>query len=94
MKSFAVLLASLTIAASAYAAGAHNATLAVSNMDCATCPIAVRKALERVPGVESAKVDFKAKLAVVAFDPAKTKPEALVKATTDAGFPSTVKQVQ
>jgi periplasmic mercuric ion binding protein len=94
MKFFAVLLASLAVAAGAHAAGAHNATLAVANMDCATCPITVRKALERVPGVESAKVDFKTKLAVVAFDPAKTKPEALVKATTDAGYPSTVKQVQ
>lgn len=94
MKSFAALLASLALAASAHAAGAHNATLAVSNMDCATCPLTVRKALERVPGVESAKVDFKTKLAVVAFDPNKTKPEALVKATTDAGYPSTVKQVQ
>ena len=94
MKSFAVLLASLAVAASGHAAGAHSATLAVSNMDCATCPITVRKALEGVPGVESAKVDFKTKLAIVAFDPGKTKPEALVKATTDAGYPSTVKQVQ
>ena len=63
-------------------------------MDCATCPIMVRKALEWVPGVESAKVDFKTKLAVVAFDPAKTKPEAFVKATNDAGYPSPLKQVQ
>lgn len=94
MKSFAVLLAALAVAAGAHAAGAHSATLAVTNMDCATCPITVRKALERVPGVESAKVDFKTKLAVVTFDPTKTKPEALVKATTDAGYPSTVKQVQ
>lgn len=94
MKSFAVLLASLAIAAGAHAAGAHSATLVVSNMTCATCPIAVRKALERVPGVESAKVDFTTKLAVVTFDPTKAKPEALVKATADAGFPSTVKQAQ
>lgn len=94
MKSFTVLLASLGIVAGAHAAGAHSATLAVSNMDCATCPITVRMALQRVPGVESAKVDFKTKLAVVTFDPAKTKPEALVKATTDAGYPSTVKEVQ
>ena len=36
----------------------------------------------------------KTKLAVVAFVPNKTKPEARVKATTDAGYPSTVKQVQ
>ena len=94
MKSFAILLASLAIAASAHAADVQNATLAVSKMTCATCPIAVRKALERVPGVESAKINFKSKLAIVAFDPGKTRPEALVKATTDAGFPSTVQQVQ
>jgi periplasmic mercuric ion binding protein len=94
MKSLALLLASIAVAGAAHAAGAHSATLAVTNMDCATCPITVRKALERVPGVESAKVDFKTKLATVAFDPAKTKPEALVKATTEAGYPSTVKQVQ
>ena len=93
MKSFAILLASLAIAASAHAADVQNATLAVSKMTCATCPIAVRKALERVPGVESAKIDFKTKL-TMAFDPGKTMPEALVKATTDAGFPSTVQQVQ
>jgi periplasmic mercuric ion binding protein len=94
MKSLALLLASTVIAGGAHAAGAHRATLAVTNMDCATCPITVRMALERVPGVESAKVDFKTKLATVAFDPTKTKPEALVKATTEAGYPSTVKQVQ
>lgn len=57
-------------------------------------PITVRKALEKVPGVDTAKVDFKSKRAVVAFDPAKTTPEALTKATADAGFPSSVKQVQ
>jgi mercuric ion binding protein len=45
-------------------------------------------------GVGSAKVDFKTHRAVVAFDPAKTTPELLTKATTDAGFPSTVKQLQ
>lgn len=94
MKAFTVLLASLGIVAGAHASGAQKATLSVSNMDCATCPITVRKALERVPGVKSAKVDFKARLAVVSFDPAKTKPEALVKATDDAGYPSIVKQVQ
>ena len=94
MKSLAILLGGMALVVGAHAAGTHNATLAVSNMDCGTCPITVRKALERVPGVASAKVDFKTKLVVVAFDPAKTKPEALVKATTDAGYPSTVKQVQ
>ncbi|MBY0234477.1 MAG: mercury resistance system periplasmic binding protein MerP [Burkholderiaceae bacterium] len=93
MKSLAFALATLFAAPAAFA-GAHTATLDVTNMDCAVCPITVRKALEKVPGVESAKVDFKTKRAVVAFDPTKATPEALTKATADAGFPSTVKQVQ
>lgn len=93
MKSLAFALAALVAASTAFA-GAHTATLDVTNMDCAVCPITVRKALEKVPGVDSAKVDFKTKRAVVAFDPAKTTPEALTKATTDAGFPSSVRQVQ
>jgi copper chaperone CopZ len=63
-------------------------------MDCAVCPITVRKALERVPGVGAAKVDRKTHRAVVVFDPSKTTPEVLTKATTDAGFPSSLKQVQ
>lgn len=93
MKSFAIALAAL-VASSAALAGTRTTTLDVSNMDCAVCPITVRKALEKVPGVDSAKVDFKTKRAVVAFDPAKTTPEALTKATTDAGFPSSVKHVR
>ena len=90
-KRLALLLAAV-VTMSAWAAG-NTATLSVDNMDCAVCPITVRKALEKVPGVESAKVDFKSKLAVVAFDASKTTPEALTKATADAGFPSSVKQL-
>lgn len=93
MKSLALALAAL-VASSAVFAGVHTATLDVTKMDCAVCPIAVRKALEKVPGVDSAKVDFKTKRALVAFDPAKTTPEALTKATTEAGFPSSVQKVQ
>ena len=94
MKILSTLVASLAISATALAAGPRTATLDVTNMDCAVCPITVRKALEKVPGVDSAKVDFKTKRAVVAFESSKTTPEALTKATADAGFPSTVKQVQ
>ena len=94
MKSIAFLLAAMVAACAALAGGVRTATLDVTNMDCAVCPITVRKALEKVPGVNTAKVDFKTKRAVVAFDPAKTTPEVLTKATADAGFPSSVKQVQ
>lgn len=94
MKSLAVLLSALAIAAGVHAAAGRNVTLRVSNMTCATCPIAVRMVLEKVPGVAAAKVDFESKLAVVTFDSAKTTPEALMKATGNAGFPSTLKQGQ
>ena len=93
-KTPAVLLAALMAAGAAFAGGTNTATLAVSNMDCAACPLTVRAALEKVPGVSTAKVVFKTKLAVVAFDPTRTSPETLTKATASAGFPSSVKQVQ
>ncbi|MES2226775.1 MAG: mercury resistance system periplasmic binding protein MerP [Pseudomonadota bacterium] len=93
MKYLALALAAL-VASSAAFAGGQTATLDVTNMDCAVCPITVRKALEKVPGVDSAKVDFKTKRALVTFDPAKTTTQALTKATADAGFPSTVKRDQ
>ncbi len=93
-KSLAFVLAALVAATSAFAGATRTATLDVTHMDCPVCPIAVRKALEKVPGVGSAKVDFKTRRAVVAFDPSKTTPEALTKATADAGYPSTVKQLQ
>ena len=93
-KSHAFALAAIVAATSAFAGGNRTATLDVANMDCAVCPITVRKALEKVPGVGSAKVDLKTHRAVVAFDPSKATPELLTKATADAGFPSTVKQLQ
>ena len=93
-KSHAFALAAIVAASSAFAAGTRTATLDVTSMDCAVCPITVRKALEKVPGVGSAKVDLKTHRAVVAFDPSKTTPEVLMKATADAGFPSSVKQLQ
>ena len=57
-------------------------------MSCATCPIAVRKALERVEGVRSAQVDFETKTATVTFDAAMTKVSELTEATSNAGYPS------
>ena len=94
MKRLPALLLAAATATSAWAAANRTATLAVDNMESAVCPIVVRKALEKVPGVASAQVDLKSKRAVVAFDPAQTTPEALTKATSDAGFPSIVKQLQ
>ena len=37
-------------------------------MTCPVCPITVKKALERVPGVTEAKVDFDKKTASISFE--------------------------
>jgi len=93
-RFFSCLTLGFLTAFGALAGPPKTATLSVSNMDCAACPITVRVALEKVPGVSAAKVDYKTKLATVTYDGAKTSAEALTKATSDAGFPSSVKQVQ
>ncbi len=63
-------------------------TLNVSGMTCAACPITVKKALEKVPGVSKVEIRFEKKQVLVTFDDAKTNADALVKATTNAGYPS------
>jgi mercuric ion binding protein len=82
------LMGMLLAAGIAFAAPPRTVTLAVENMTCGTCPIVVRKALERVPGVNSTAIDFDKKTATVIFDPDKTTSARLTQATTDAGFPS------
>ncbi len=69
----------------------QSITLDVQNMTCAMCPITIRKALQGVDGVNKANVDFASKTASVTFDPQKTSIEALIKATTNAGYPATVR---
>jgi mercuric ion binding protein len=92
-KLLLVAIASLVWAMPAWA-GSKTVTLTVSNMTCATCPLTVKMALTKVEGVSEAAVDFEKKEAVVTFDDAKTSAAALIKATTDAGYPSAVKPAQ
>jgi periplasmic mercuric ion binding protein len=73
-----------------FAAAPQTVVLDVQNMTCSLCPITVKKSLTQVPGVSTASVDLDTKTATVQFDPDKASPAALVKATTNAGFPSTV----
>jgi mercuric ion binding protein len=89
--SFAsLLLATLPLAA--LAAPPQTAVLDVQNMTCGLCPVTVKKSLEKVPGVSQARIDFDKKTATVTFDADKTSAAVLVKATTDAGFPSSVRK--
>lgn len=90
MRRF-ISLAGMLLTTTAFAGPPRTVILQVQNMTCQACPIVVRKALQRVPGVSSANVDFALKTATVTFDPDRVKPVALIQATTNAGFPSTVK---
>lgn len=72
-------------------AATKTVTLDVPGMYCAVCPITVRKALENVPGVAKAKASLEKKEAVVTYDDAKTNVKKLLDATSDAGYPATVK---
>lgn len=68
----------------------QSVTLDMQNMTCAMCKFTIKKALQGVEGVQKVSVDFDSKMAAVTFDPQKTNSEALIKATTHAGYPATV----
>jgi periplasmic mercuric ion binding protein len=90
MNHFVLLSALVAVPFTLFAGTLQTVTLEVKNLTCAVCPITVKKALEKVLGVTSATVDFGKKTASVTFDPDKASPATLAKATSDAGYPSTV----
>jgi mercuric ion binding protein len=79
------------LASSTAFAAVQTVTLSVPDMDCPVCPITVKKALEKVDGVKKATVSFEQHEAKVTYDDAITSTDKLIKATTDAGYPSTLK---
>ena len=86
------LLALIAAVAPALAGEPKMAVLDVPGMFCSLCPVTVRKALMRVPGVLEAKADLATKRAEARYDPDKVSAESLVKAVSDAGFPATLHQ--
>lgn len=90
MRGF-LILSLIAMPMGALAGTPVTVTLDVQKMTCPVCPLTVRKALEKVSGVSEVKVDFGNKTATVTYDPDQAGPTALTKATTDAGYPSTVK---
>ena len=69
-------------------AAMQQVTLTVPTMDCATCPVTIRVALMKVPGVKKALVSYARRTAKVTFDDEKTTVQALTQATDAAGYPS------
>ena len=86
-KFFAVAALGLLAAGSALAAP-RQVTLSVPTMDCDTCPVTIRIALMKVPGVKRAVVSYERRYAKVTFDDSKTSVAVLTKATEAAGYPS------
>ena len=88
-KLVTVLALSAALSAPAWAA-TQTVTLSVPGMTCASCPITLKKALNKLEGVENIEVNLEKKEALITFDDAKTTVEALLEATKNAGYPSTV----
>lgn len=61
-------------------------TFHVEGMACSHCENNVKRALEALEGVESAKVSASGKTAEVSYDPAKAAPGQMRAAIEDAGY--------
>ena len=81
----------LASAMSPVSAAEQTVSFDVEKMTCATCPIAVRKAIQRVDGVKDVEVSLENKSAIVTFDPSVTTATEIGKASTDVGFPASVR---
>lgn len=88
MSLVRLLVATLALAAIPAFAATRQVTLTVPTMDCATCPLTIRVALMKVPGVSKAVVSYKHRTALVTFDDAKTDVATLTRATDGVGYPS------
>ncbi|QWC20354.1 heavy metal translocating P-type ATPase [Halorubrum sp. 2020YC2] len=69
-----------------YGAVSETATVAITDMSCANCADANRDALEAVPGVVEADVNYATDEAQVRYNPADTSRSALYDAVEDAGY--------
>ncbi|MBX9696455.1 MAG: cation transporter [Alphaproteobacteria bacterium] len=66
-------------------------TLDIPGMFCPTCPYTVRKSLEKLPGVYKVETSVKTKSATITYDPTKVTIKSLITTTTNAGYPSSIK---
>lgn len=69
-------------------AAEQTVSMSVERMTCALCPLTIRKAMERVDGVQHVDVDYDTKTATVTFDDTKTTAADIAQASTDVGYPS------
>jgi mercuric ion binding protein len=86
-------LALLALLAAAPFAAAKQQTvqLTVPTMDCATCPITIKAALSKVPGVSKVQVSYAKREAIIVYDDTRATLADLKKATEDVGYPAMLK---
>jgi periplasmic mercuric ion binding protein len=92
LKAMLVAVVAVCVLTAPAWASPKTVTFNVSSMTCPACPITVKKALQKVAGVSQIDVEYEKKQVVVTFDDTKTNIDALVKATTNAGYPSQPKK--
>jgi len=66
----------------------NSVSLQVEKMNCPSCPFMIKRALERLDGVESASVSIDSKLAVIKYDDEKATAQDFIETITELGFPS------
>jgi mercuric ion binding protein len=81
----------LLVAASVVLAAPSTVVLSVDGMTWGAWPVAVKRALEGLPGVQRADVSFRDKEARVTFDPARVTTDQLIQAIDKLGFRAAVK---
>jgi mercuric ion binding protein len=82
------VLAAVLLPVNAGFAAEQTAKLVVENMSCESCPYIVKQSLLKVSGVTTVVVSFADKTATVGYDDDATDIQALITATTNAGYPS------
>lgn len=90
MKCLVPAVALFAVFANPVWGATKTVTLSVPGMTCSACPITVKVALTKIPGVSNTAVSYEKRQAVVSFDDTKTNAAALTQATANAGFPSSV----
>lgn len=75
-------------------AAVRTVTLSVPGMTCPTCPITIRTALDRVHGVKNVKSNVANRTVTISYEDDQTTPSALMKATANAGYPSTIARTE
>jgi copper chaperone CopZ len=64
----------------------ETVTVQVEGMDCASCEIPIRAALEKTAGVREAEVSFQRGEAHVTFDPQQTNAQRIKSAIESTGY--------